>query len=359
MRFPHQSCRGDCDGVETVVGLETVMEDLTADQRWLVTGAAGFIGSHLVADLLHRGQEVVGLDNFATGHRKNLDQVREEVGNGAWERFTLIEGDIRDLATCTSAVQGADYVLHQAAIGSVPRSIKDPLTTHTVNVDGTMNMFLAAIECGTKKVVFASSSSVYGDDARLPKVENQTGTPLSPYAVGKQAGELYAHTLSQTHGLASVGLRYFNVVGPRQDPDGPYAAVVPKWVAALCSGDRPVIYGNGETTRDFSPVANVVSANLLAAVSGDATNGNVYNVALGGSTTLNELFMVLRDALAAKGVDCGDIEPIYEDFRPGDIRDSLADSSKAANDFGYAPDVTLKQGIAKVVESALASGAPC
>ncbi|MGI9585447.1 MAG: NAD-dependent epimerase/dehydratase family protein, partial [Acidimicrobiia bacterium] len=230
------------------------MEDIAhSRQRWLVTGAAGFIGSHLVAELLRGGQQVVGLDDFSTGHGRNLDLVRAEVGDNAWEQFTLIEGDIRDIGTCTSAVRDTDYVLHQAAIGSVPRSIKDPLTTHSVNVDGTINIFLASIEGGVKKVVYASSSSVYGDDPRLPKVEDQTGTPLSPYAVGKKATELYAHTLSQTHGLPCVGLRYFNVVGTRQDPDGPYAAVVPKWVAAFRSGSRPVIYGDGETTRDFSP----------------------------------------------------------------------------------------------------------
>lgn len=326
------------------------MDSLLDDrQRWLVTGAAGFIGSHLVADLLLKGQDVVGLDNFATGHRQNLDLVRDEVGAERWDRFTLIEGDIRDLATCISATQGADYVLHQAAIGSVPRSIRDPLTTHSVNVDGTVNVFLAAIECGTKKVVYASSSSVYGDDPRLPKVEDQMGTPLSPYAVGKKAGELYANTLWRTHQLPSVGLRYFNVVGQRQDPDGPYAAVVPKWMAAFRSGERPVIYGDGETTRDFSPVANVVGANLSAAISDNATNGKVYNVALGGSTTLNELFFTLRDALAAQGVDCADVEPVYEDFRPGDIRDSLADNSRATADFGYNPDVTLAQGLARAV----------
>jgi UDP-N-acetylglucosamine 4-epimerase len=326
---------------------------LDDQQRWLITGAAGFIGSHLVAELLLKGQDVVGLDNFATGHRENLDLVRDEVGPDAWERFTLIEGDIRDLATCTSASRGADYVLHQAAIGSVPRSIRDPLTTHSVNVDGTVNMFLAAIECGTKKVVYASSSSVYGDDPSLPKVENQTGTPLSPYAVGKKVGELYANALWRTHELPSVGLRYFNVVGPRQDPDGPYAAVVPKWIAAFRSGKRPVIYGDGETTRDFSPVANVVSANLRAASSDDVTSGNVYNVALGGSTTLNQLFFTLRDALGANGVDCADIEPVYEDFRPGDIRDSLADSSRATEDFGYDPEVTLAQGLASVVSGSV------
>jgi len=227
--------------------------------------------------------------------------------------------------------------------------MKKPRDTHTVNVDGTVNMFLASLEAGVRKVVFASSSSIYGDDPNLPKVEDRIGRPLSPYAASKQMGELYANTLWRTHDLPTVGLRYFNVVGPRQDPDGPYAAVVPRWVATMRAGERPVIYGDGETSRDFCPVTNVVQANLRAAVSSAATNGNAYNIALGGQTTLNELFVALRNALVEQRVDCAAIDPVYEDFRSGDIRHSRADISNAANDFGYSPDVSLSQGLTRAV----------
>jgi UDP-N-acetylglucosamine 4-epimerase len=318
-------------------------------RRWLVTGAAGFIGSHLVGELLRLDQEVVGLDNFSTGYQHNLELVQAAVNSEQWRRFSITRADIRDFETCVKATVGVDFVLHQAALGSVPRSMKNPVETHTVNVDGTVNIFLASRGSGVKKVVFASSSSVYGDEPSLPKVEDRIGRPLSPYAASKQIGELYANTLWRTHRLPTVGLRYFNVVGPRQDPDGPYAAVVPRWVAAIRSGNRPVIYGDGETSRDFCPVANAVQANLLAAVSDETTNGNAYNVALGSQTTLYELFVTLRDALAEQGLDCGTMDPVYEDFRPGDIRHSLADISSAAAQFGYAPDVSLDRGLAQVV----------
>jgi UDP-N-acetylglucosamine 4-epimerase len=317
--------------------------------RWLVTGAAGFVGSHIVGELLRLDQEVVGLDNFSTGYQRNLDLVRAQVKPAQWQRFSFIRADIRDFDACATATVGVDFVLHQAALGSVPRSMKDPRNTHTVNVDGTVNVFLASLGSQVEKVVFASSSSVYGDESNLPKVENRIGRPLSPYAASKQVGELYANTLWRTHQLPAVGLRYFNVVGSRQDPDGPYAAVVPRWVAALRAGIRPDIYGDGETSRDFCPVGNVVQANLLAAVSDATTNGNVYNIALGGQTTLNGLFVALRGALVEQGVDCGSMDPVYEDFRPGDIRHSLADISGAATDFGYAPDVNLSEGLMSVV----------
>ncbi len=318
-------------------------------KRWLVTGAAGFIGSHLVDKLLRLGQEVIGFDDFSTGHGHNLDLVKASVSEDQWRSFTLVRADIRDFDACVEATAGVDFVLHGAALGSVPRSMKEPRETHTVNVDGTMNVFLASLGAGVHKVVYASSSSVYGDEPNLPKTEDQIGRPLSPYAASKQIGELYANTLWRTHGLPTVGLRYFNVVGPRQDPEGPYAAVVPRWVAAMRAGDRPTIYGDGETSRDFCPVANAVQANLLAAISDESTNGNAYNVALGGRTTLNELFIALRDALARNGVDCADTDAIYEDFRPGDIRHSLADISNAQRDFGYKPDVTLEKGLALAV----------
>lgn len=314
-------------------------------RRWLVTGAAGFIGSHVVSRLLRLNQEVVGLDNFATGHRANLDLVRAEVGDARSERFEFVEGDIRDFDTCLAAVASVHFVLHQAALGSVPRSMLRPLDTHEVNVDGTLNVFLAALETGVQKIVYASSSSVYGNDPELPKVEERTGKPLSPYAASKQIGELYANTLWRTHGLPAVGLRYFNVVGARQDPEGPYAAVVPRWIAAMRSGVRPVIYGDGETSRDFCPVANVVQANLLAAISSDRTNGEIYNVALGRTTTLNHLLVSLRESLVKNGVECGDVEPAYEDFRPGDILHSMADISRAREAINYAPSVGLEDGL--------------
>ena len=241
--------------------------DLTEHERtWCVTGAAGFIGSHLVESLLASGQRVVGLDNFATGHRANLDDVRSRVGEEAWRRFRLIEGDIRDLATCREAASGADLVLHQAALGSVPRSIADPLSTHAVNVDGFVNMLVAARDAEVGRFVYASSSSVYGDHPGLPKVEDEIGTPLSPYAVSKRVDELYARTFEDHYGLQTVGLRYFNVFGPRQDPAGAYAAVIPRWMGQLLGGETPTIHGDGETSRDFCYVANVVQANLRAAL---------------------------------------------------------------------------------------------
>lgn len=318
-------------------------------KRWLVTGAAGFVGSHLVAELLDLNQDVVGIDDFSTGHQHNLDLVQAAADPDRWQNLRLMTADIRDFDACVDATNGIDFVLHQAALGSVPRSMKEPRETHTVNVDGTLNILISSLEAGVDKVVFASSSSVYGDEPNLPKVEDRIGMPLSPYAASKQIGELYANTLWRTHALPTVGLRYFNVVGSRQDPDGPYAAVVPRWIAAMRAGERPIIYGDGETSRDFCPVGNVVQANLLAAVSDEATNGKVYNVALGGQTTLNQLFVALRDALARQGVDCAALEPVYEDFRPGDIRHSLADISRARDGFGYTPDVSLEQGLEQVV----------
>jgi len=318
-------------------------------KRWLITGAAGFVGSHLVGELLGLGQEVVGLDDFSTGYQHNLDLVQAASNIEQWRRFSITRADIRDYDACAGSTGGVDFVLHQAALGSVPRSMEDPRATHTVNVDGTTNVLLASLDSEVKKIVFASSSSVYGDEPGLPKVENRIGRPLSPYAASKQIGELYANTLWRTHQLPTVGLRYFNVVGARQDPDGPYAAVVPRWVAAMRAGDAPVIYGDGDTSRDFCPVDNVVQANLRAAISSAATNGNAYNIALGSRTTLNELFIALRDALVGQGIDCGATEPVYEDFRPGDIRHSLADISNAAKDFSYTPEVSLGQGLRQAV----------
>ncbi len=315
-----------------------------APRRWLVTGAAGFIGSNLAEALLAMGQTVVGLDNFATGHARNLDEVRDRVGTEAAARFTFIEGDIRDLATCHAACEGADAVLHQAALGSVPRSILDPLTTHDVNVNGTLNVFVAARDAGVSRLVYASSSSVYGDHPGLPKIEDAVGTPLSPYAVTKRTGELYADTFARHYGLRAVGLRYFNVFGRRQDPAGAYAAVMPKWVAALLAHETCTVYGDGETSRDFCYVENVVQANILAATA-DAASG-VYNVAVGERTTLNDLFELLRDGLAATDPAIADAKLARQDFRAGDVRHSLADTSRARTDLGYAPTHTLRTGLA-------------
>jgi len=319
-------------------------ELLGSSRRWLVTGAAGFIGSNLVEALLSAGQEVVGLDNFATGHRTNLDEVRERVGSERWSDFRFVEGDIRDREACRAAVEGIDYVLHQAALGSVPRSIADPLTSHDVNVTGFVNMLDAARQAGVRRFVYAASSSTYGDEPALPKREERIGNPLSPYAATKLANEIYAAVYARTYGFASVGLRYFNVFGPRQDPNGPYAAVIPKWVAAMIAGDEVVINGDGTTSRDFCYVANAVQANLRAAVAGDEAQNQVYNVAVGARTSLNQLFELLRDGLARHQVHYHR-EAVLADFRPGDVRHSEADVSKARRLLGYAPTHTIGDGI--------------
>lgn len=318
-------------------------------RRWLVTGAAGFIGSHLVEELLELGQDVVALDDFSTGTRANVEDVRRRVGTAA-ERLRFVEGDICELETCHEVTADVDLVLHQAALGSVPRSIADPLRTHQVNVDGFVNVLLAAREAGVETVVYASSSSVYGDSPALPKREDVIGAPLSPYALSKLTNERYAANYARTFGQRIVGLRYFNVFGPRQRPDGPYAAVIPKWLSLFARGEQPAIFGDGDTSRDFCPVANVVQANLLAATADPPAPDAVHNVALGGNTTLNQLYGVLRTAMAAAGAPCGDLEPTYEDFRPGDVRHSHADVTRAREQLGYAPDVDFAEGIRRTVE---------
>jgi UDP-N-acetylglucosamine 4-epimerase len=317
---------------------------IAAQQRtWLVTGGAGFIGSHLVENLLSLGQRVRCLDNFATGHRANLAAVT----GGAGDRFELVEGDIRDPAKCAEACHGVDVVLHQAALGSVPRSIKDPLTSHDVNVTGFLNVLLAAREAGVRRVVYASSSSVYGDHPVLPKVEGQVGRQLSPYAVTKYADELYAHVFGQAYGLELIGLRYFNVFGPRQDPNGPYAAVIPIWFRCLFTGEAPFVNGDGETSRDFCNVANVVQANLLAATTSNReATGRAYNVACGERTTLVELFGLMRDAAARIQPNSASVTLCHRPFRDGDIRHSLADIAAARDLLGYAPEVKVAAGIA-------------
>ncbi|WP_024888945.1 SDR family oxidoreductase [Luteimonas huabeiensis] len=316
-------------------------------RTWLVTGAAGFIGSNLLETLLRLDQRVIGLDNFATGHRRNLDQVRERVAPAQWARFAFVEGDIRDPACCRDACAGVDHVLHQAALGSVPRSLDDPLATHSVNVTGFLNMLIAARDAGVRSFTYAASSSTYGDHPALPKVEHAIGRPLSPYAVTKYANELYAEVFARCYGFASIGLRYFNVFGPRQDPDGPYAAAIPRWIAALLEGAPVWINGDGETSRDFCYIANAVQANLLAATASDPDALNqVYNVAVGERTTLNALFAQLREALAPHGA-APDAQPHYRDFRPGDVRHSQADIGKAQRLLGYAPTHRLADGIAE------------
>lgn len=312
---------------------------------WLITGVAGFIGSNLLETLLKLNQRVVGLDNFATGHQRNLDEVQTLVTPAQWINFSFINGDICNLADCQKAVEGVDYVLHQAALGSVPRSVADPITTNATNISGFLNMLVAARDAKIKRFVYAASSSTYGDHPALPKVEDTIGKPLSPYAVTKYVNELYADVFGKTYGLQSIGLRYFNVFGPRQDPNGAYAAVIPKWISSMIKSEPIYINGDGETSRDFCFVNNAVQANLLAATTTnpDAVN-QVYNVAVGDRTTLNELFALIRDNLAVHGISV-DIKPVYRDFRAGDVRHSLADIGRAANFLGYSPTQRLNQGL--------------
>ena len=310
---------------------------------WLVTGCAGFIGSNLLETLLKLDQTVVGLDNFATGHRHNLSEVQSLVSAEQWQRFTMIEGDIRDLSACQQAVQGVDYVLHQAALGSVPRSINDPITSNATNISGFLNMLQAAKEAGVKGFVYAASSSTYGDHPALPKVEANIGKPLSPYAVTKYVNELYSDVFSRCYGFHSTGLRYFNVFGPRQDPNGAYAAVIPKWTAAMIAGEEVAINGDGETSRDFCFVANAVQANILAATT-RLSQSEVFNVAVGDRTTLNDLFHAIQQTLSHNGVSY-QAAPAYRDFRAGDVRHSQADVSKAGQLLGYVPSHTLSAGL--------------
>lgn len=317
-----------------------------APQRWLVTGCAGFIGSHLVETLLRHDQLVIGLDNFATGHRRNLDEIRDVVTPAQWRNFRFVEGDIRRPEDCRQACEGIDYVLHQAALGSVPRSLADPQTTNAANIDGFLNMLVAARDAGVRRFVYAASSSTYGDHPALPKVEEHIGRPLSPYAVTKLVNELYAEVFGRCYGFASIGLRYFNVFGPRQDPEGAYAAVIPRWTRAMLLGEDVQINGDGETSRDFCFVANAVQANLLAATTDNPQAvGQVFNVALGDRTSLLRLFELLRDTLADTHPALASLRPAYRDFRAGDVRHSQADISKAQRLLGYCPTHRIAEGI--------------
>lgn len=324
---------------------QEVTTQLQAEPKaWLVTGCAGFIGSNLLEALLVMGQKVRGLDNFATGYRHNLDEVQKAVTPDQWANFSFIEGDIRDFETCRKAAEGVDFVLHQAALGSVPRSLKDPITTNEVNVGGFLNMLVAARDAKVQAFVYAASSSTYGDLEELPKVEERIGRPLSPYAVTKYVNELYADVFTRSYGFGSVGLRYFNVFGKRQDPNGAYAAVIPTWIAAMIRGEDVVVNGDGETSRDFCFIDNVVQANILAALAQPEGVNQVYNVAVSSRTSLNELFDYLAKALGNNGI-VYDRQPVYRDFRAGDVRHSQADISKAKELLGYEPMHTIVQGI--------------
>ena len=328
---------------------EEILLSLRQSPRtWLITGVAGFIGSNLLETLLELDQHVVGLDSFVTGHQRNLDEVQSLVSAEQWQRFTLIKGDIRKLEDCIKACEGVDYVLHQAALGSVPRSINDPITTNGANIDGFLNMLVAARDAKVKSFTYAASSSTYGDHPGLPKIEGVIGKPLSPYAVTKYVNELYADVFARSYGFTTIGLRYFNVFGKRQDPNGAYAAVIPKWTASMIKGEDVFINGDGETSRDFCFVDNAVQANLLAATAGPDVKNQVYNVAVGDRTTLNQLFFYLKETLAANGIAYGK-EVVYRDFREGDVRHSQADVSKAEKLLGYIPVFSIQKGIRRAM----------
>lgn len=315
-------------------------------QTWLVTGAAGFIGSNLVETLLKLDQQVCGLDNLSTGRMANLDQIRSLVSDRQWQNFRWVEGDIRNLETCRQVCQGAQYVLHQAALGSVPRSLDNPIATHESNISGFLNMLVAARDAQISNFVYAASSSTYGDHTELPKVEDRIGKPLSPYAVTKLVNEIYAEVFARSYGFRSIGLRYFNVFGPRQDPDGAYAAVIPRWFNDLLAGKTVYINGDGETSRDFCYIDNVVQANLLAATTSEPDAKNqVFNIAYGQSTTLNQLHQLVVENLSALGREVEHPDPVYKDFRAGDVRHSLADISKAQTLLGYMPEYSVRQGL--------------
>ena len=313
---------------------------------WLITGVAGFIGSNLLETLLKLNQHVVGLDNFTTGHQRNLDEVQGLVTEEQWSNFQFTQGDIRNIEDCHQVCNGVDYVLHQAALGSVPRSVEDPITTNSANITGYLNMLVAARDAKVKRFVYAASSSTYGDHPDLPKVEDKIGKPLSPYAVTKYVNELYADVFARTYGFNTIGLRYFNVFGPRQDPNGAYAAVIPQWIASMIEGEPVYINGDGETSRDFCFIDNVRQANLLAATSENLESVNqVYNVAVGDRTTLNQLYEELSLNLLPIYPHLQDVKPIYRDFRSGDVRHSLADISKAVKLLGFRPSHRFREGV--------------
>lgn len=328
---------------------DNIIEQLKKSPKtWLVTGVAGFIGSNLLEALLALDQRVIGLDNFATGFQHNLDEVQRSVSGEQWRRFSFIEGDIRDVATCRRACQDVDFVLHQAALGSVPRSIENPIGTNENNISGFLNMLVAAKDAKVQRFVYAASSSTYGDHPDLPKVEDKTGKPLSPYAVTKLVNELYADVFAKSYNFKTIGLRYFNIFGKRQDPNGAYAAVIPKWFAALLNNETVFINGDGETSRDFCFIENCVQANILAAtVVDEAATNQVYNVAFGRRTTLNQLYNLIKERVLPFAPAVKEARPQYRDFRAGDVRHSLADIAKAERFLGYKPVYSIENGLDK------------
>ena len=331
---------------------EQVKQSLQKSPKiWLITGVAGFIGSNLLETLLKLDQHVVGLDNFATGFQHNLDAVKSLVSKEQAARFQFIEGDIRNLETCKAACSGVDYILHEAALGSVPRSINDPIATNSVNIDGFLNMLVAAKDSNIKRFVYAASSSTYGDHPDLPKVEDKIGNPLSPYSVTKVVNELYAQVFARTYGFKPIGLRYFNIFGKRQTPNGAYAAVIPKWIASMMKGEEVFINGDGTTSRDFCYIENAVQLNIIAATTeNDEATNQVYNCAVGDRTSLNDLCEHLRSHLAEQFPHLNDFKPTYRDFRAGDVMHSLADISKAKNLLGYEPTHRIGEGLAEALE---------
>jgi UDP-N-acetylglucosamine 4-epimerase len=330
---------------------EKVLEQIAAERRtWLVTGVAGFIGSHLLEKLLMLDQQVVGLDNFSTGSPVNLSLVEAAVGEARWQNFKFIEGDIRSLETCRQACDSVDYVLHQAALGSVPRSVDNPINSNDNNVTGFLNMLVAARDAEVSRFVYAASSSTYGDDPRLPKIESVIGHPLSPYAVTKYLNELYADVFARNYGMKSIGLRYFNVFGPRQRINGEYPAVIPAWISSLLNNETIFVNGDGKTGRDFCYVENAVQANLLAAVvEQEAAINQVYNVAVNAQTSLNEVFEMIREMVAVHYPKVRTVAPVYREERKGDMKFSQADISKANRLLGYSPLYRVRQGLEKTV----------
>jgi UDP-N-acetylglucosamine/UDP-N-acetylgalactosamine 4-epimerase len=328
---------------------DEVKQELKSNPKiWLITGVAGFIGSNILEALLRLNQKIIGLDNFSTGFRHNLDEVRANVGDYLWSNFKFIEGDVRDYPTCLQVSKNVNYVLHQAALGSVPRSVKEPLETNSVNISGFLNMIQAAKKSKVDSFTYAASSSTYGDHESLPKVEDIIGDPLSPYAVTKYVNELYAGVYAKTYGFKSVGLRYFNVFGKRQNPDGAYAAVVPKWINLMINDDRVVINGDGKTSRDFCFIENTIQMNILAATANDYVKNNVFNVAVGNRTSLNQLHKAISDNLTGCDIQVTR-KPVFDDFRLGDVRHSQADISKASELLGYQPTHSITSGLAEII----------
>lgn len=332
--------------LKKIMNYSALLQQMKAEpQPWLVTGVAGFIGSNLLQKLLEHDQIVVGVDNFLTGYQHNLDMVKDVVRPDQWERFRFIQGDIRDVPTCREACAGVKHVLHEAALGSVPRSIDDPLLSNGCNIDGFLNMLLAARDAKVKSFVYAASSATYGDEPTLPKQENRIGHQLSPYALTKYVNELYAEVFARCYGFPAIGLRYFNVFGQRQDPNGAYAAVIPQWFAAMLAKEQVYINGDGETSRDFCYIENVIQANLLASFAPESSRNLVYNVAFGQRTTLNELFALIKEEVVRHKPEATSATPVYRDFRAGDVRHSLADVSRAKNLLGYQPVFDVRQGL--------------